>query len=988
MTTLPNSPLTNTAGKGPKLRATLLAVGLLMTMVVGTVATNVKSSLAAGSSWYDGANQYSSIINCFSIIQGNPYPESGVAVSVGFYADPSTNSPAPNTVYYVHVVVTGLGNSCAGQSVDVNVSLPASTSFAISPANKVVCAYDGVPFPDSQCPQSLPSSNGNAFLPGGGAGFYRVPSPDNANLNLWGVPTGHFLTFAIPVTTTTAISNSTLAGAVKVFDGNSSPTLVATQGVYVFDSTPAIVQSPAGTAFGGVSWPTTIRSETYLYPNGQGGQGYFELMTSPGGPVVYTDGPAAVPAGSTSGYIVWADWTPYAPASLAPNTTYYWRFRFVSATTGTYVGAVQSFKTPLANQSVVGTGTPASCTGAALATALASASQNITFNCGQGLATINMQSTINLAGTRVINGENRITLQAPAGSRHFSIASGTPTVRGVTLTGGNTSTCGGAVLVTGGSPTFWQMRMTGNSSATSGGAVCVQNNASLNLSSVTLANNSAGPGGGGAVSHTGGGYLDMRFSSLNNNTTTGPGGALLFSGADVTAFLSSITGNTAGSSSYGGAMAVDAGTLNVTYSTVSGNRAGSGGGLEQRPSAGYMFIAGSTVAANTSSTVGRPAGIVGASAAGGQVVGTIVAGNTNNSAAANCATQNTLRTFVSTGYNMDDGTSCGFAAPSDRSSTNPQLLPLGSWDGGRLRHALSAGSPAIDHNSSGYCSIVGNSISATPVDGDGNGSQICDIGDYEYIPETTPPVVNAASRAGADPVTAATTQWTVVFSEAVLGVDVSDFNLTANGVTGASIASISPNGPGTVFTVTANAGNNNGTLRLNVIDDNSIHDIAGNALAGAGNGAFAGEVYTVTRPAGGGGTGGGGNGFVAVAPARLLDSRVGGSTVDGLFVGGGMSGPNSVVELQVGGRPGVPGDVSAVVLNVTAAGATGAGYVTVFPCGQAPPNSSNLNTTPGGTVPNAVTVKVGAGGKVCLFTSVGVSTHLLVDVNGYFPAGG
>jgi len=35
-----------------------------------------------------------------------------------------------------------------------------------------------------------------------------------------------------------------------------------------------------------------------------------------------------------------------------------------------------------------------------------------------------------------------------------------------------------------------------------------------------------------------------------------------------------------------------------------------------------------------------------------------------------------------------------------------------------------------------------------------------------------------------------------------------------------------------------------------------------------------------------------------------------------------------------------------------------------------------------------VTVKVGAGGKVCLFTSPEISTHLLADVNGYFPAGG
>ena len=389
----------------------------------------------------------------------------------------------------------------------------------------------------------------------------------------------------------------------------------------------------------------------------------------------------------------------------------------------------------------------------------------------------------------------------------------------------------------------------------------------------------------------------------------------------------------------------------------------------------------STVAANTSAIAGRPAGIVGAAGLGGRLIGNILALNTNNGAAANCSTSAALRTFVSQGYNLDEGTSCGFGAVGDRTATDPRLLPLGAWGGTRLRHALASNSPAIDSNSSGYCSHVGLSISTDPVDGDGNGSQICDIGDYEFIPESTPPVVSAASRAGVDPVTAATTQWTVAFSEVVLGVDANDFNLTLAGVTGASIASISPAGASQVFTVTVNSGSNSGTLRLNVLDDGTIRDAAGNLLAGAANGAFAGEVYTVNRPAGGG------NGFVAVAPARLLDSRVGGSTVDGLFVGGGMSGPGSVLQLQVAGRPGVPGDVSAVVLNVTAVGATGAGFVTVYPCGQAPPNSSSLNTTAGGTVPNAVTVKVGVGGKVCLFTSVGVSTHLLVDLNGFYPAG-
>ena len=81
----------------------------------------------------------------------------------------------------------------------------------------------------------------------------------------------------------------------------------------------------------------------------------------------------------------------------------------------------------------------------------------------------------------------------------------------------------------------------------------------------------------------------------------------------------------------------------------------------------------------------------------------------------------------------------------------------------------------------------------------------------------------------------------------------------------------------------------------------------------------------------------------------------------------------------------VPDDAEAVVLNVTGTDATGDGFVTVYPCGTARPQASNLNLLAGATTPNAVVVKVGAGGKVCLYTKAG--THLLADVAGYQPPG-
>jgi len=124
-------------------------------------------------------------------------------------------------------------------------------------------------------------------------------------------------------------------------------------------------------------------------------------------------------------------------------------------------------------------------------------------------------------------------------------------------------------------------------------------------------------------------------------------------------------------------------------------------------------------------------------------------------------------------------------------------------------------------------------------------------------------------------------------------------------------------------------------------------------------------------------------GYVPTSPARLLDTRPGFTTVDGHDAGTGMVAAGHMYQLTVGGRGGVPVDAAAAVLNVTATEATGPGFVTVFPCGSPQPLASNLNYVAGQTVPNAVIAKLGTGGTVCLFTQL--ATHLVVDVDGYFP---
>jgi hypothetical protein len=106
----------------------------------------------------------------------------------------------------------------------------------------------------------------------------------------------------------------------------------------------------------------------------------------------------------------------------------------------------------------------------------------------------------------------------------------------------------------------------------------------------------------------------------------------------------------------------------------------------------------------------------------------------------------------------------------------------------------------------------------------------------------------------------------------------------------------------------------------------------------------------------------------------LLDTR------SGPKVGAG-----TVQDAQIAGAHGVPADALAVVLNVTATGTDdGGGYVTVYPCGTALPDVSNLNFSPGETIPNAVTVKIGDGGRICLFTSENI--HIIVDLDGIYTS--
>lgn len=117
--------------------------------------------------------------------------------------------------------------------------------------------------------------------------------------------------------------------------------------------------------------------------------------------------------------------------------------------------------------------------------------------------------------------------------------------------------------------------------------------------------------------------------------------------------------------------------------------------------------------------------------------------------------------------------------------------------------------------------------------------------------------------------------------------------------------------------------------------------------------------------------------FVALTPARVLDTRA--------SIGApGPVGANRTAYLGVDGVGGVPHGATAITANVTVTQPTSNGFITVYPAGGAKPTASNVNYAPSETVPNLVTVKVGGAGYVALANSSAGTVQLIADVAGYY----
>jgi CSLREA domain-containing protein len=343
--------------------------------------------------------------------------------------------------------------------------------------------------------------------------------------------------------------------------------------------------------------------------------------------------------------------------------------------------------------------------------------------------------------------------------------------------GGGISAFGANLNVTGGT-------IQNNSATFDGGGIAKgtgTNGAFSHTSQATIRNALIKDNHGTTASSDGGGVanaagpLEIRDSIIEDNDALGFGGGLgNFNGGVTTIFDSSIRNNQAGLAGGGITQSNQASTsITLTDSTVSGNVAqnGSGGGLIVGSNSGSVTLVRSTFSGNAGTnsaglSIGSGSALTAtnstlsgniASQTGGGIgtFGTVALTNvtlqgnqaaqagavnvlagtfsTRNSIFANSTGGNCSGTVTSQGNNLEfPGNSCGLnAGIGDLPNTDPQLGPLTNNGGVTLTHAVNGNSPAVDGGTNTGCPSTDQRGTARPNDGNGDGTNTCDIGAVE-----------------------------------------------------------------------------------------------------------------------------------------------------------------------------------------------------------------------------------------------------------------
>jgi len=236
----------------------------------------------------------------------------------------------------------------------------------------------------------------------------------------------------------------------------------------------------------------------------------------------------------------------------------------------------------------------------------------------------------------------------------------------------------------------------------------IQEGANVTLSDLTIADGQASGGDdkGGGIYNLG--HLTLRRCIIADNQADWDGGGIYnYSTGILDAQQSTFIGNSA---LWGGGIKNENATISLANCTFYNNSANIRGGGIDSGADSTLNITNCTFSGNIKGGIGNPWSETTA-------VNTIVANNSEYDCSGGFTSSSTHN------LSTDDTCSPGF------SIVTPEALKL-AWQ--EWLFALPAGSVAIDAGANGACPAVDQRGTARPLDGNNDGTAVCDVGSYEY----------------------------------------------------------------------------------------------------------------------------------------------------------------------------------------------------------------------------------------------------------------